>query len=98
MYLEITALADDVKDAGMLFNGQAFEFGLNIIKDSIINTGKAFAWPMYVARFAPPWGPIGLGLAFWLFPRTLKKPIANWLFDGEVPQPESKDKAAKKDA
>lgn len=49
---------------------------------------------MYVVRIAPPYGAIGLGLAFWLFPVFLKKPIENWLFDGEPPP----EKPAKKDA
>ena len=77
----------------MIFNGQAMRFGLNLVIDSFINTGKAFAWPMYIAQFSPPWGPIGLGAAFILFPKTLKKPIENWLFDGDVGSGEQQDEA-----
>ena len=40
-------------------------------------------WPVEIVSFAPPWGAIGLGLAFWLFPNYLKKPIEGWLFDEE---------------
>jgi hypothetical protein len=40
-------------------------------------------WPVKIVSFAPPWGAIGLGLAFVFFPMYLKKPIEGWLFDGE---------------
>ncbi len=81
----------------MIFNGQAMQFGLNLVIDSFINTGKAFAWPMYVARLSPPWGPILLGGAFVLFPMTLKKPIEKWLFDDEVESDDSDVAADEKD-
>lgn len=86
--LEIGALADDVLGVGAVFTGQAIEFFVDFLKDSLMNTIKSFAWPVYVVQFAPPWGAIGLGLAFWLFPTTLKKPIERWLFQD---QPEVAD-------
>ena len=42
-------------------------------------------WPVSIIQFAQPWGLIGLGLAFWLFPIYLKKPIEQWLFRGDSP-------------
>ena len=93
MILEVGSIAEDVPEFGRGFDGQLVAYVVNIVVDSFINTGKAFAWPMYVVRVEPPYGAIGLGLAFWLFPVFLKKPIENWLFDGEPPpeKPEKKD-------
>ncbi|MDJ0750437.1 MAG: hypothetical protein QNJ11_13205 [Woeseiaceae bacterium] len=81
--LEIGALADDVLGIGAVFRGQAIEFIIDFLMDSLTNTLKSFMWPVYVVQYAPPWGAIGLGLAFWLFPTTLKKPIERWLFQDE---------------
>ena len=85
--LETGSIIDDVKDIGLLFNGEVVAFFLNFIIDSFQNTWKAFAWPMFVAKFASPWGAIGLGLAFWLFPTYVKKHVEAWLFSDD----ESKD-------
>ncbi len=81
--LEIGSLADDVLGVGAVFTGQAIEFAINFMMDSLMNTLKAFMWPVYVVQYAPPWGAIGLGVAYWLFPTTLKKPIERWLFRDE---------------
>jgi hypothetical protein len=64
-----------VQDIGIVFDGQAIGFGLNLLIDSFTNTGESFAWPAYVAQFSVPWGAIGLGAALVLFPKILKKPI-----------------------
>ena len=88
--LEIGSLADDVLGIGAIFTGQAFEFFINFLIDSWTNTWKAFAWPYFVVQYAPPYGAIGLGIAFWLFPTTFKKPIERWLFQDE---PEVADEA-----
>ena len=90
--LEVGSLADDVLGIGAIFSGQAVAFLVNFLMDSLTNTLKAFIWPVYVAQYAPPWGAIGLGVAYWLFPTTLKKPIERWLFQDEpevVEEPES---------
>ncbi len=81
--LEIGSLADDVLGVGAIFTGQAIEFAINFMMDSLMNTLNAFMWPVYVVQYSPPWGAIGLGVAFWLFPTTLKKPIERWLFRDE---------------
>lgn len=92
--LEVGSIAEDVREFGRVFDGELIPFVVNIVVDSFKNTGLSFAWPVYIVRIAPPYGAIGLGLAFWLFPITLKKPIENWLFDGEPPP----EKDAGKDA
>ena len=79
--LEVGSIIDDVKEVGLLFDGQVVSFLMNFVIDSFKNTIQAFAWPAAVARFAPPWGAIGLGVAFWLFPGYVKKHIEGWLFD-----------------
>jgi len=81
--LEIGSIVEDVKDIGLLFNGEVIAFFLNFIIDSFQNTWKAFAWPIFVVQIAQPWGAIGLGVAFWLFPIYVKKHIEGWLFSDE---------------
>ena len=83
--LEIGSLADDVVGIGAVFNGQAFAFAINFIADSLMNTMYSFMWPLYVVQLAPPWGAIGLGLAFFGFASYLKKPIEGWMF-ADVPE------------
>ena len=80
---ETGSLADDVLGIGAIFSGQAIEFIVNFIVDSFMNTMYSFMWPVYVVQFAPPWGAIGLGLAFFGFTSLLKKPIEGWLFAGD---------------
>lgn len=98
LYLEAGSILDDVKDIGRLFDGDVIGYFLAFIIDSFKNTIQAFMWPVNIVQINPPWGPIALGLAFWLFPIFLKKPIEHWLFDGEEPPPKKvkKNKSAKK--
>jgi hypothetical protein len=81
--LEAGSFIDDFKQIHLLFDGKVIEFVLSFIIDSFTNTVSAFAWPATVAQFAPPWGAIGLGLAFVLFPKYIKKHIEAWLFPGD---------------
>lgn len=83
IYLETLSLADDVLGIGALFRGEAIEFFVNFIIDSFMNTIAAFLWPVEVIQFAPPFGAIALGIAFWLFPIYLKPHIEAWLFHDE---------------
>lgn len=92
LYLEALSLADDVLGIGALFRGEAIEFFVNFMIDSIMNTLAAFLWPVDVIQFAPPYGVIGLGIAFWLFPIYIKPHIERWLFDGEAAQAETQSK------
>jgi hypothetical protein len=85
LYFEIGSLGDDILGIGSLFNGQALDFIIDFSVDSFMNTMKAFMWPVYVVRLAPPWGAIDLGLAFVGFTSFLKAPVERWLF-GETPE------------
>ena len=81
--LEVTSIVEDFQQVGLIADGHILEFLFNFVMDSFINTGLSFAWPAFVAKFATPYGAIGLGLAFWLFPRYVKKHIERWLFDDD---------------
>ena len=37
-------------------------------------------WPVYIVQWQPPFGAIGLGVAYMLFAKYFKKPITDWLF------------------
>ena len=76
------SIIDDVQDVGMIFDGEVINFFLNFIIDSFRNTMQSFAWPVFVIQYAQPWGAIGLGLAFVLFPKFVKKHVEAWLFSG----------------
>jgi len=80
VYFEAGSLGDDILGIGSLFNGQAVDFVIQFFIDSFKNTLKAFMWPIYVVQLAPPWGAIGLGVAFVGFTKFLKAPIERWLF------------------
>ena len=83
MWLEAISFIEDFKEIGLLLDGQIFQFILNFIIDSFQNTLQAFMWPVDIVQAAPPYGAIGLGVAFWLFPIYIKKRIETWLFDDE---------------
>ena len=83
LVFEIGSLSDDILGIGSLFNGQAVDFLVQLIIDSFTNTIKAFMWPVYVVQIAPPYGAIGLGLAFVGFTKFLKAPIERWMFPDE---------------
>ncbi len=86
LVFEIGSLSDDILGVGSLFNGQAIEFIVQLLIDSFRNTMKAFAWPVYVVSWAPPYGAIALGCAFIGFTKYLKAPIERWLFPDEKGQ------------
>ncbi len=88
IYFEVGSLSDDLLGIGSLFNGQAIDFVIQFFIDSFTNTIKAFMWPVYVVQLAPPWGAIGLGLAFIGFTRYLKLPIEKWMFADAPDDPE----------
>jgi len=68
---------------GSIFSGELIRFAISFVIDTFINSIKALLWPAYVVGLWPPYGVIALGVAFFLFPRYLKKPIEHWLFDGD---------------
>lgn len=63
-----------------VFSSEIIGFGFQFVLDTFINFVKALMWPVYIVTLWPPAGAIALGLAFFIFPRYLKKPIENWLF------------------
>ena len=67
---------------------QPWEILFRFFTETLVNMVKAFIWPVYVVGINPPYGPIALGLAFWLFPKYLKKPIERWLFGAELARDE----------
>ncbi len=75
----------------MLFDGEIIAFFLNFVVDSFRNTMQAFAWPVFIVQLAQPWGAIGLGLAYFLFPKYAKKHIEAWLFS-DVEEEETTNK------
>lgn len=81
--LELQSLGEDVAGIGGLFEGGIVAFVVDIFIDSLMNTIGALLWPVEVVQLAPPWGAIGLGLAYVGFASYLKPPIERWLFDGE---------------
>ena len=87
--LELGSVVEDAKQFSLVLDGQVFNFVLNFIIDSIKNTLSALIWPVTVMQLAPPWGLIALCAGFIAFPRFLKKPIDDWLFDGKRDDEES---------
>ena len=83
IFLEISTVAGEFMESdsiGAFFSEQLVEFIFRFAIDSVLNTLQALMWPVFVVRWQPPLGAIGLGLAFVAFPRYLKKPITDWLF------------------
>ena len=95
IYLEVVDLAVDIADIGSIggaFDGGVINFAIafmiEFFLDSLLNTFQALLWPVDVVQWAPPWGAVALGLAYWLFPSYAKPHIENWLFDGEPEEAE----------
>ncbi len=66
------------------FQSQVVEFFFRFFTETLQNMIQSFIWPVYVVGINPPYGAIALGMAFWLFPIYLKKPIERWLFGPEA--------------
>ena len=95
--LEAGSFIEDFKQIHLLFEGRAFDFVLNFIIDSFSNTIHAFMWPVDIVQIAPPFGAIGLGVAFLLFPVLVKKHVEAWLFsDDELAERADKKQTKKK--
>lgn len=85
LVLEIRSLAGDVFEADGIvdfFTEQIFETLFRFLGESLANMISAFMWPIYLVQLNPPWGAIGLGLAFAIFDLVLRKPIERWLNAG----------------
>lgn len=82
LYLEIVEIITD--DIPTLFtinilSSDLIDYVISFIVDTFMNFVSALIWPVPVASFAPPWGAVGLGIAFILFNRFLKEPVQRWL-------------------
>jgi hypothetical protein len=85
LVLEIRSVAGDVFEADGIvdfFTEQIFESLFRFLGESLTNMISAFMWPVYLVQLNPPWGAIGLGLAFAVFDLVLRKPIERWLEGG----------------
>ena len=83
LFFEAKTVAEEVAEStGIVdfLSNQIFEFVIRFATDSLQNMIKAFMWPVYIVEMFPPYGAIALGLAFFAFPKYLKKPIEKWLF------------------
>lgn len=93
LWLEAKTLAGEIGEAeGFVdfFRNQIAEFLLRFFTESLANMIQAFMWPVKIVQIAPPWGAIGLGIAFALFASVLKKHIERYLFrDEPPPEPQS---------
>ena len=86
VWLEASMLVSDLLNfsaTGGLFDGSVIGFVVGFFVESIMNTVQAFIWPVAVIEISPPWGAIGLGLLYAIFPSTLKKPLEKWIFGDE---------------
>jgi len=92
VYLEVSTVAGEFiesESVGAFFSEQLVEFIFRFAIDSITNTIQALMWPIYFIQWQPPYGAIGLGLAYVVFANYLEKPITDWLFpDGQEEAPE----------
>ncbi len=87
IYFEIQTALGEVTQAGSVrefFENLVSDFLFRFLTETRGNMIKSFIWPVYVVGINPPYGVIALGLAFWLFPIYLKKPIERWLFGKEL--------------
>ena len=86
--LEVKSIFGDIAEADGpvdFVEHQALEMVFRFLGDSLRNMIEAFIWPVHVLEISPPYGAVALGLAFILFPVTLKKPIERWLFGDDGP-------------
>ena len=83
VYLEIRTIVFEFIESESIcafFSEPLIEFVFRFAIDSLMNTIEALMWPVYIVQLFPPFGAIGLGLAYMAFATFLKKPITDWLF------------------
>lgn len=94
-YLEVTTLVREIWEAqGIVefFTSQLIEFLFRFLGESLSNMITAFLWPVEIVQWNPPAGAILLGVAFFLFPATVKPYITAWLFPDGEPEEEKEEK------
>jgi hypothetical protein len=83
IFREVRTLVSEISESssvGEFLSEQLIEFVFRFAMTSIMNTVEALIWLVYVIELSPPFGAIGLGIAFLVFTNYLKKPIERWLF------------------
>ncbi len=94
IYFEARTAVNEVSQAtgvADFFSNLISDFLFRFLTETLVNMVKSFIWPVYMVALNPPYGAIALGLAFWLFPLYLKKPIERWLFGGDLSRPARED-------
>jgi hypothetical protein len=87
-YLEVRTIVGEISESdsiGEFFQEQLVEFIFRFASDSIVNLIQALMWPVHIVQYRQPFGAIALGIAFVVFPMTLKKPIEKWLLPETEP-------------
>jgi hypothetical protein len=82
VYLEVSTIAGEIAESESIWafiQEQLIEFIFRFALESFANLLQALMWPVYIVQYRPPFGAIALGIAFVVFPLTLKKPIEKWL-------------------
>ena len=90
MYLETRTILSELFEAEGIVDfltNQLFELIFRFLGESLMNMVAAFMWPVEIVQFWPPFGAIGLGMAFLVFDKVLRGPIEQWLADGKVTDP-----------
>jgi len=86
IFFEIRTIVSEFAESsgiGDFLSNQLIEFVFRFAIDSIMNTIQALMWPVYVIQLSPPYGAIGLGIAFLVFTIYVQEPIEHWLSDGD---------------
>ena len=82
LYLEIVEIVTDdlpTRLATDLLSSAIIGLIVSFAIDTFVNFLSALIWPVYVIAFAPPWGVIGLVLAFFVFDRFLRPRVEAWM-------------------
>jgi len=90
VYLEARTILSELFEAEGIVDfltNQLFELIFRFLGESLMNMVAAFMWPVEIVQFWPPFGAIGLGMAFLVFDKVLRGPIEQWLADGKVTDP-----------
>ncbi len=82
IFLEVRTIVSEVAESesiGQFFSEQLIEFFFRFFGETLSNMIHAFIWPVEIVTWWPPYGAIGLGLAFVAFNRFLRKPVEQFL-------------------
>ncbi|HZW60476.1 MAG TPA: hypothetical protein VFE85_09285 [Woeseiaceae bacterium] len=91
VWLEISTTVNEAMTAngvGAFLSDQLMDFVLRFTVQSIGNTVQAFLWPLLLIEYLQAWGLAVLLILYVTFPRYIKQPLSNWLFDDEPPDEE----------